>query len=68
MSTYRVGNPRGLPQGRHILAVRRTKGGKITESRWYEGDSIKRSDAFSDEGWQRLLRDGFVVKESGDGG
>lgn len=55
-AAYIVANPRGIPEGRHIL--------RVGDQRWYEGDAFappKGCDV------QRLVRDGFIVKEKADG-
>lgn len=46
---YIVRNPRGIPQGRHIL--------RVGDERWYEGD---RFDPPAKCDIKRLLRDGFI--------
>lgn len=54
--SYVVANPRGIPAGIPILAVRRAG----EEKQWYEGDTIAPADAFSPEGWRDLLAQGLV--------
>jgi hypothetical protein len=47
---YVVANPRGIPEGRHIL--------RIGDKRYFEGDLY---DGPADE---RLIRDGFLVMDA----
>lgn len=46
---YIVANPRAIPLGRHVL--------RIGERVWFEGD------AYDGPATDRLVRDGFVVKQ-----
>lgn len=45
---YVVANPRGIPQGRHIL--------RVGERRWYEGD------AYDGPVTDRLVEGGFLLE------
>ena len=50
MKTYVVANPRGIPEGKHILS------NKLQSKRWYEGDVY---DGDVDK-W--LIDAGFIVE------
>ena len=54
-----VANPRGIPDGRYILHHRDGDGRDVY---WFEGD------AYGGPVTDRLVRDGFIVREGVSGG
>ncbi len=71
---FKVGNPRGIREGAHIInwpctmpdpdnpEVRKQRGSMKTDRLWYEGDDFKRPVGMSDEGFNRLLAQGYIYE------
>jgi len=60
--TYRVANPRGIPQGRFIVCVQK---GDVRKD-WFEGDAFDPADAFSPEDFKAWLKNGFIEEVTDD--
>ena len=78
-TTYKIGNPRGIPKGIQILTwpctipdpknpeERIPRGSMKKDKLWYEGDDFVRPEGMTDKYFKIRLAEGFIVEVSVDG-
>lgn len=60
---YTVRNPRGIPEGQHIIRFAADADGESTL--WFEGDSFVRPKKMGLEGFESLVDQGFLEATDG---